>query len=348
MPKSLPDYKTAFFFALGFILLNVLLLTMYLFGRDFFLLSEDQALQSGRFGVHIVLIHLGFIFLNTYLLYLLNFKLLRTDFSSLKKLVFIILFTFSLATVLSYACSWIQIHIQEPSHSYKIIRGGLVRDYGIAIIVIFSSQILYLSRKQQQIVLENTILQAENIKTRFIALKNQVDPHFLFNALNTLNSLIKTDPDKAQEYVQQLSSVFRYILQNKQVITLEEELKFCDAYCHLMQIRYGDCLQIEQNIDKSYLNYYIIPLSLQILVENAIKHNVISLKQPLKITISTHENETIRVGNSIQMKKKAEVGEGIGLANLSEHYLLMWKEKITISNKDGLFVVEVPLKQYIN
>lgn len=344
MPKPLPDYKIAFLLTTGFVLLSIVLsLTMFLFGSDFFM-SQPQT----GFDMHIVLINMASVSLSTFLLYFLNFRILRTDFSLLKKWIFIVLFTFSLATVISLACSWFHIHIQEYSHTYRIIRGGLIRDYGIAVMVIFSSQILYFSRKQQQMALENAVLQSENIKNRFVALKNQVDPHFLFNALNTLNSLIKTDSDKAQEYVQQLSSVYRYILQNKQVITLEEELKFCDAYCHLMQIRYGDCLQIEQHIDKSYLNYYIIPLSLQILVENAIKHNIISTKRPLKITISTAQNETIRVENPIQMKKTAEAGEGIGLANLSERYFLMWKEEIAISNKDNLFAVEVPLKKHIN
>jgi LytS/YehU family sensor histidine kinase len=113
--------------------------------------------------------------------------------------------------------------------------------------------LIYLSHKQQKTALENETLQAEYMKTRFMALKNQVDPHFLFNSLNTLSSLIKTDAGKAQEYVQQLSYVFRYTLQNKEVITLEEELKFTLAYCHLMKIRYGESLQFALHIDEKYI-----------------------------------------------------------------------------------------------
>jgi LytS/YehU family sensor histidine kinase len=173
-------------------------------------------------------------------------------------------------------------------------------------------------------------------------LKNQVDPHFLFNSLNTLNSLIKVDADKAQEYVQQLSYVFRYTLQNAEVISLSEELKFTKAYCHLMKIRYGNNLDFEYNIDEKLYDYLIIPLSLQALVENAIKHNVVSNKQPLKVKIEG-AGESIKVSNPIQLKKEVESGEKIGLANLAERYKLMWKKEIITLNTDNVFEVIVPL-----
>jgi LytS/YehU family sensor histidine kinase len=151
------------------------------------------------------------------------------------------------------------------------------------------------------------------------------------------------DAGKAQEYVQQLSYVFRYTLQNKEVITLEEELKFTLAYCHLMKIRYGESLQFVQHIDEKYYHYSIVPLSLQTLVENAIKHNVVSNKQPILITFSTSERETIRVINPVQPKKDAESGESIGLSNLSERYRLLWNKEISIKNTGGVFEVEIPL-----
>jgi LytS/YehU family sensor histidine kinase len=228
-------------------------------------------------------------------------------------------------------------------HPTRAIAGGLFRDNFIAVVVILSSQLMYLSQKQQQTALENEKLQSEYMKTRFMALKNQVDPHFLFNSLNTLYSLIQTDAGKAQEYVQQLSYVFRYTLQNKEIITLEEELKFTLAYCRLMQIRYGDNLQFIRNVDEKYFSYNIVPLSLQILVENAIKHNVVSNRKPLCITFSTSERATIRISNPIQPKKDAESGESIGLSNLSERYRLLWNKEILIRNAGGTFEVEIPL-----
>lgn len=202
---------------------------------------------------------------------------------------------------------------------------------------------MYLSNKQQQTALENKTLLSENMQTRYEALKNQVDPHFLFNSLNTLHSLIKIDADKAQEYVQQLSYVFRHTLQNQEVISLEEELKYTQAYCHLMQIRYGNSLQLEYKIDEHYYDYRIIPLSLQILVENAIKHNVVSNKQPLTITFATHSNDTISISNPIQLKKELEEGEGIGLTNLAERYRLMWQREISVQQDNDIFKVVIPI-----
>ena len=213
----------------------------------------------------------------------------------------------------------------------------------IAIFIILHSQLNYWYQKQQQTAIENRTLIAENMRTRYEALKNQVDPHFLFNSLNTLNTLIKLDADKAQQYVQQLSFVFRYTLQNKEIISLEEELKYTQAYGHLMQIRYGDCLRFEYQIDSRFNAYSIIPLSLQTLVENAIKHNVVSARQPLTIRLVTGDNGTICVSNPIQLKKELESGEGVGLVNLSERYRLMWQKGIVITQNDGIFRVEIVL-----
>jgi LytS/YehU family sensor histidine kinase len=222
------------------------------------------------------------------------------------------------------------------------VRGELSRDYMIALVVILSSQLIYITQKQQKTSLENEALHTEYMRSRYEALKNQVDPHFLFNSLNTLNSLIKVNADKAQEYVQQLSYVFRYTLQNAEVITLREELQFTKAYCHLMKIRYGNNLRFEYNVDDKLSDYLIIPLSLQTLVENAIKHNVVSNKQPLTVKIEG-DDESIKVSNPIQLKKEAESGEKIGLVNLAERYKLMWKKEITASKTDDTFEVTVPL-----
>jgi sensor histidine kinase YesM len=316
---------------------------MFLYGRSAVMPSERDHLRL-EFQINRTLMHFFFNFLVSFLLYLLNFKLLKIKLFPRPKGLFIALTVLIATFIISYVSSLIQIRWEDFPYSRQIfIRGGLFRDYLIAIVVILSSQLLYLYNKQQKTVLENEMLQAEYMKTRFMALKNQLDPHFLFNSLNTLSSLINTDAGKAQEYVQQLSCVFRYTLQSKEIIPLEEELKFTLAYCHLMKIRYGDNLQFIQNIDAKYYTYSIVPLSLQALVENAIKHNVVSNKQPLSITFFTSEKETITVSNPIQPKKDAESGESIGLSNLAERYRLLWNKEIVIRNTEGLFEVEIPL-----
>ncbi len=340
-------HRTAFYLSAGIsLLMNLLFLIMFFYGRDAVLPPDGPGMRvRPEFSMEQVLVHLFFNFLIAYILYLLNFRLLKTNINSRIKLTVIILSTFLATVILSYIFSLIQMSFNDfgphPSH---FIRGSLLRDSFIAVIVLFSSQLIYISNKQQQTALENETLLSENMRTRYEALKNQVDPHFLFNSLNTLNSLIKIDTDKAQEYVQQLSFVFRYTLQNKEITNLREELNFTQSYCHLMQIRYGESLQFNIQIDEEYNDYSIMPLSLQTLVENAIKHNVVSNKQPLLITICINNTkDSVVVSNSIQPKKDSEKGEGIGLLNLAERYRLMTQKEINIESSNGIFSVEVPL-----
>ena len=342
------SYRTAFLFALGIsLLMNLIISLMFLYGRDAVIPAEINRPRP-TFSVWMILTHTLLNFTTAFILYVINFKLLKSRLRRSTKVLVVIVATITATIITSYIFSQLQLEIgfhqsDRPPHVWRFIQGGMARDFFIAVIVVFSSQLFYLSAKQQQTALENEALVSENIKTRYVALRNQVDPHFLFNSLNSLSSLIKIDVDKAQEYIQELSSVFRYTLQNKEKITLAEEIKFTQSYAHLMQIRYGDSLQIAYDIDKKYDEYCVVPLSLQIMVENAIKHNVISKKQPLTISITAKGDATIAVSNPIQQKKEAEESGGIGLSNLAERYRLMWNKEIVISDNGGVFKVEVPL-----
>ena len=344
MQKLPLNIKTAALLALGIsLLMNILFVVMFLYGRDAVMQHDGEHIRR-EFQPGSTLGHFTSNFLIAFLLYIVNFRILNIKAKLRFKWLWAIVMTIICATILSYIMSWIQLEFLDARLvRSQLIKGSLFRDYSISIVVMLSSQLLYLTYKNQQAALENERLKAENMKTRFTALKNQVDPHFLFNSLNTLNSLIKTDNDKAQEYVQELSSVFRYTLQNKETMKLGEELKFTQAYCHLMQIRYGDSLQFIYRIDDYYCNYSVIPLSLQTLVENAIKHNVVSTLQPLSITIETLEDKSVRVSNHIQPKKEPESGERIGLANLEERYRLMWQKEVRISSENNVFGVIIPL-----
>jgi hypothetical protein len=374
--KSPLNYRTALLFSVSIsLLMNMLFLIMLFYGKSNVRMNEPEPVQH-IFRLDLTVMRIFFNFLVAFILYLLYFGLLKNKwFSSRENRIYNILIVLVCTAIISYLCSVVHLQFDDfgklfndpPGEAYRlkppgntmnfiaadkknmehhfqrIIIGGMFRDYLIAIVVILSSELLYLSNKQQKIALENEMLQAEYMKTRFMALKNQVDPHFLFNSLNTLSALIKTDANKAEEYVQQLSNVLRYTLQNKEIITLEEELKFTMAYCHLMQIRYGDNLQFVQKVNEKYYPYSIVPLSLQTLVENAIKHNVVSNRQPLTITFFTSENATITVSNQIQPKKDVEKGENIGLSNLAERYRLLWKKEIAVRTAGGVFEVEIPL-----
>jgi sensor histidine kinase YesM len=341
--KSNLNGQTAFILSLSIsLLMNMLFLITFFYGRGN--VPENPDFRH-IFRLDITLLRIFLNFLTAFLLYLLNFSLLKQNrFSIISRRIFTVLIIFVSTALISYLSSLVQTRLEDfPLRPKAPVLGAMVRDYFISAVVMLSSQLLYISDKQQKMALENEMLQAEYMKTRFMALKNQVDPHFLFNSLNTLSSLIKTDAGKAEDYVQQLSYVFRYTLQNKEIITLEEELKCTLAYCRLMQIRYGDNLRFVLSINEKYHSRQIVPLSLLGLVENAIKHNVVSNRQPLTITVSTSEKETVTVSNSIQPKKEAESGENIGLSNLSERYRLLWKQEITIRNTGNVFEVEIPL-----
>jgi Putative regulator of cell autolysis len=196
--------------------------------------------------------------------------------------------------------------------------------------------------RNQQVLVENQQLIAENIRNRHEALKNQLNPHFLFNSLNTLDGLIGFDDEKAHHYLQNLSLIFRYTIQNKEITTLKDELDFVECYAYLMKIRYGDSLKIQYAIDEKYNLYCIMPVSLQMLIENAIKHNIINDRHPLTIIFETTDKDTIRVSNVIQPKIAVEAGEGIGLANLSERYHMLFGMDVLIT-KNEVFTVEIPL-----
>jgi sensor histidine kinase YesM len=343
-------YRTAFFLALAIsLLLNVLSLIMFLYFRNSVMSSEGEHLYP-PITVQMMISHLIFNFIITlihyFILYVLNFRLLASEIKPKLRIPLLIVSIMTATMILSFLFSHLQIYFSDYGLFLKpFIRGNMMRDLFMALIIMLTSQLMYLSNKQQQTALENKTLISENMRTRYEALKNQVDPHFLFNSLNTLNALIKIDADKAQQYVQQLSYVFRYTLQNKEIISLEEELKFTQAYCHLMQIRYGDSLRFVYEIDSRFHHYSVIPLSLQILVENAIKHNVVTARQPLTISFVTSDDGTISVSNPIQLKKEVETGEGIGLVNLAERYRLMWQREIVITQNDGIFNVKLVLNE---
>ena len=219
-------------------------------------------------------------------------------------------------------------------------------DMPVIVLPIMISYLLRSMHLEKIAAIENETLRAENIRTRYEALKNQIDPHFLFNSLNTLKSLIDVDVDKAEDFVQQLSVVLRYTLKNEEVATLSEELECVRSYCVMMKMRYGDNLRFDHHIDHDkYDNYHVLPLSIQGLIENAIKHNVISSKRPLTVHIFTDDDNHLIISNNIQEKISKEESSGIGLANLLERYRLKWNENVDIFDDGTIFRVTLPLKE---
>lgn len=234
-------------------------------------------------------------------------------------------------------------HFQERKFSFVLFNNII-----IAIIInTIAMSVLegYYYFKQWRIsIVEAEQLKRENIQSQFEALKNQVDPHFLFNSLNTVYSLIDTHPEKAKEFIAEFSKIYRYVLnvKDKIVVKLSEEIDFINSFIFLQKIRHEGNLEIFIDIDAKKLNNYIPPLSLQMLVENAIKHNIISEKNPLKISI-TDKNNYLIVKNNIQLKDNMIESTKIGLNNLTERYKHISDSIPEFYIKNNEYIAEIPL-----
>ena len=202
-----------------------------------------------------------------------------------------------------------------------------------------------LNSKQQAVVMENERLKNENLTTRYNMLVGQINPHFFFNSLNSLAMLVREKHDeKALTYIDQLSYTFRYIIQNGQstLMTLDEELKFVEAYSYLFKIRYADKLFFVIDIEEKYRTWTLPALSLQPLIGNAVKHNTITRSKPFHISIRT-ENGWLVVSNPKVPKLEPEPSTGIGLENLRNRWHLITGRDIEIIDTDKEFVVRMPL-----
>ncbi|MBP3640763.1 sensor histidine kinase [Parabacteroides johnsonii] len=190
---------------------------------------------------------------------------------------------------------------------------------------------------------EAAALQKENNTARYTALQSQLNPHFLFNSLNTLIAEIEYNPDNAVSFTKNLSSVYRYVLQSqdKTLVSLAEELEFLDSYLFLHKVRLGDCISCRRDIPADLTEAMLPPLTLQLLVENVIKHNTITSARPMKIDIFVQEDHLV-VSNPVQPRKSRE-SSGVGLKNLSNRCKLMLGEEIRIINENEVFTVKVPL-----
>ncbi|MGG7662062.1 sensor histidine kinase [Dyadobacter sp. BHUBP1] len=206
----------------------------------------------------------------------------------------------------------------------------------------FVSFYLQLVTDSQNSRIENQRLKQENLEARLGLLKQQVNPHFLFNSLSTLRTIAADAPTK--QYVMQLANVYRYLLRNEQehLTSLERELEFARSYIYILQERFERALCVDIEILETSLNHRIPPYCLQILVENAVKHNIVSVEAPLSIRIYI-ESEMLCVENNVLPRMSVEVSTGKGLNNIKERYQLLSNQEIEIIRNSACFVVKLPL-----
>lgn len=212
----------------------------------------------------------------------------------------------------------------------------------LTVVVIF--HIIYFYNKYQQNRIKEQKVIAGTASAKFDALKNQLDPHFLFNSLNVLTSLIEENPDNAQRFTTSLSKVYRYVLEqkDKELVTVDEELQFAKTYMSLLKMRFEDSIVFE--MPKQALNpeSKVVPLSLQLLLENAVKHNTVTSSKPLYIKIYEDGNNLV-VQNNLQPKQIVKKSSGVGLNNIMQRYDLLTNKKVLIHKEASRFAVSIPM-----
>lgn len=200
-----------------------------------------------------------------------------------------------------------------------------------------------LKKTSKKEVVEQKLI-AKSANAQFESLKNQLDPHFLFNSLNVLSSLIDENPKQAQKFTASMSKIYRYVLEqkDKELVTVEDELEFAKTYCNLLKTRFEDSVDFVFDVKKEDYKRFVVPLSLQLLLENCIKHNFATSSKPLIIKIFS-ENDTLCIENNLQVREQIKESSGIGLANIVQRYSLLTKKNVFIEKSEDYFKVKLPV-----
>ncbi|MBM1107658.1 2TM domain-containing protein [Aurantibacter crassamenti] len=214
----------------------------------------------------------------------------------------------------------------------------------IAVVIILAFYAFYFYKHWQENRVKEQKIIAGTASAKFDALKNQLDPHFLFNSLNVLTSLIEEDPNQAQKFTTSLSKVYRYVLEqkNKDLISVDEEFRFARTYVRLLKMRFEDSIVFDIPEKSTNPEAKIVPLSLQLLLENAVKHNVVTSDRPLHISVYEEDNMLV-VRNNLQEKQVVRKSSGVGLQNIKQRYEILTERKVLIQKGDVNFSVQLPM-----
>ncbi len=247
---------------------------------------------------------------------------------------------FFLRAITSFAYSdrtFYEFLVNEKFHYYKF---GL----WITLTIVSVFHVIYFYNRYQQNRIKEQKVIAGTASAKFDALKNQLDPHFLFNSLNVLTSLIEENPKNAQKFTTSLSKVYRYVLEqkSKELVTVDEELQFAKTYMSLLKMRFEDSIVFTMPEKASNPDSKVVPLSLQLLLENAVKHNMVTSSKPLHIKIYEDQGSLV-VENNLQPKQIVKKSTGVGLSNITERYKLLTSRKIDINKSVNKFAVAIPM-----
>jgi sensor histidine kinase YesM len=252
------------------------------------------------------------------------------------------LFSFIVSAVLFYIFAYLMFNGEKwLTISETLNQAKLPAFISVSIAAFFTGTDFLKNWKTEAVRAER--LEKEKISTQYESLRNQVNPHFLFNSLNALSELVYENQDLAVKYIRQLSQVYRYVLdsRNNEVVSIHDELEFLNSFIFLQKIRFGDNLDIKINLDKD-VSGYVLPLSLQILMENAIKHNVVSKADPLCIRLD-QQGQYLVFMNKVKRKKSMDIGTGIGLENIRMRYKYLTEVPVLIDERNEEFTVKIPI-----
>ncbi len=260
----------------------------------------------------------------------------------------IILFVFSMinvviVSVLSIELLYIVLNMPLQVHDNHLT---LLMAFGFRVNLFLNciNAIVYYMNRLKKTQLEAEQLRKISIEAQFESLRNQINPHFLFNCFNVLSTLVYKDADTSAKFIAQLSRVYRYLIYNqeKNVVQLKDELTFLEAYLYLLKIRFGENIIVERETSLNSENFYVAPAVLQMLIENAIKHNVVSRKNPLRIKL-VFDTGWITVSNNLQEKEVKETSTQVGLKNISARYGFLSDQPVKIERSKDQFTVKIPL-----
>ena len=315
-----------------------------------YLLFEDRLFKEGSIWLFSVpLVHLiGFI---SWYLHVATMHYLRQKLPDLNQtgnrllLLFITHMALMLLTMWIYVYGFSIVGFLGYESNLQKFKFAMLLALFISIVTTTLMEGDFIFKKWKESLAEKEIFEQLNLQQEFNHLKSQVNPHFLFNSFNTLSSLISEDPDQADHFLNELSKVYRYLLRNNEneLTTFQNELQFIRSYFKLLTYRYGSALQMKIEVDKKYEQYFLPSLSLQLLVENVVKHNIISKQYPLVIDIFTTAGNKLVVNNNLQLKVIKAPSNKVGLENIKTKYELLEQKGFQVLSDDKNFTVVLPL-----
>jgi len=297
-------------------------------------------------GMYTFFIGLGNGFLNDYL----DSKFSWTE-ETRKRTIAAIVGTLVMNIALVYFCNYLNFIVIQGKNPEKFFNGEMnfINWFFINFAIMISAighargfMAAWKNSTKKEVVEQKLIAKSAN--AQFESLKNQLDPHFLFNSLNVLDSLIEENPVQAQRFTNSMSKIYRYVLEqkDKELVSVEEEIDFAKTYCELLKTRFEDAVTFDFNISEEDKKGFVVPLSLQLLLENSIKHNFATSSKPLNIKIFTEKGNLI-IENNLQTRELQNTSTGVGLANIVSRYNLLTERNVFVEKSEAFFRVKLPI-----